>query len=56
MYDTDLMRTTLITFIGVCVVISTLADIGVWWYCKDINIFDEDDDSEEEMGTRSMEH
>eukprot|EP00092_Neocalanus_flemingeri_P019109 GFUD01020699.1.p1 GENE.GFUD01020699.1~~GFUD01020699.1.p1 ORF type:complete len:655 (+),score=122.20 GFUD01020699.1:219-2183(+) len=55
LYDTDLMRTTLITFIGVCIVISTLMDFGVWWNCKNIRIFDEDDNAEEEMKSVPME-
>jgi len=47
LYNTDLMRTTLFTFTGICIILSTLMDVGVWYYCKDINIFKESDDKED---------
>ena len=55
LYDTDLMRTTLFTFAGICIVVSTLLDIGVWYYSADINIFEEDE-LDEEMKSETMQY
>ena len=49
LYDTDSMRQTLAYFVATCVLLATLADIGVWWNCGDINIFDKEEDITEEM-------
>ena len=43
------MRQTLAYFVATCVLLATLADIGVWWNCGDINIFDKEEDITEEM-------
>jgi len=52
LYDTDMMRNTLCYFVAVCVILAALADIGVWWYSKGIEMFDtqkEEEKSELEM-------
>jgi len=49
LYDTDSMRQTLTYFVAVCVFLATLADIGVWWNSRNIKIFDEEEDSTEEV-------
>ena len=45
LYDTDLMRSTLFTYVGIFLLLSTFMDFGVWYYCADINIFDEKEDN-----------
>ena len=47
LYNTDTMRNTLCYFVVTCILLATLADIGVWWNCKNINIFDKEEDSSE---------
>jgi len=63
MYDTDAMRTTLCYFVAVCIFLATLADIGVWWHCKDIELFDteqedtnKEDTEEQEVELKSREN
>ena len=43
------MRQTLSYFVAVCIFLATLADIGVWWNSRNIKIFDEEEDSPEEV-------
>jgi hypothetical protein len=47
LYDTDTMRNTLCYFVVTCILLATFADIGVWWNCKNINIFDTEEDTSE---------
>ena len=42
LYDNQRMRTTISSFVGVFVIISTIFDIIAWFYCKDLQIFDEE--------------
>lgn len=42
LYDNHRMRTTISSFVGVFVIISTIFDIIAWFYCKDLQIFDEE--------------
>ena len=44
-YDTDAMRNWISFFPSVFVFLGTLADIGVWYYSKDLSIYDEDEDN-----------
>ena len=46
LYDTDTMRHTLCYFVAVCLALATLADVGVWWNCGDIKLFDEEEEAE----------
>lgn len=56
LYDTDQMRNTLCYFVAVCVFLATMADIGVWWNCKDIQIFDPvKDESEDDLEMKTGE-
>ena len=57
LYDTDAMRTSLCYFVSVCILLATFADIGVWWNCKNIEIFDaEDNDIREDVELKSSEN
>ena len=49
LYDTDSMRQTLTYFVAVCIFLATLADIGVWWNCRDIKIFDKEEGNTEKV-------
>ena len=41
-YDTDAMRTWISFFPAAFVLLGTIADIGVWYYSKDMTIYDEE--------------
>jgi len=41
-YDNDKMRVYLASFPLLCIVISLMFDIGVWYYAKDLEIYDSD--------------
>jgi len=57
LYDTDAMRNTLCYFVAVCILLATFADIGVWWNCKHIEIFDlEENDIREDVELKSSEN
>jgi len=49
LYDTDAMRKTLCFFVAVCVLLATMADVGVWWNSKSIQIFDEVKDDPDDV-------
>ena len=55
LYDTDMMRTTLCYVVAACLALTTLADIGVWWYSSTIKLWDEaeEEDSDLEMKLKS---
>ena len=56
LYDTDAMRHTLCYFVAVCILLATFSDIGVWWNCKNIEIFDEEkDESPEDVEMKNPE-
>merc|ERR1719341_1833656 len=56
LYDTDAMRNTLCYFVAVCILLATFADIGVWWNCKHIEIFDtEEDNTSEDVEMKNSE-
>eukprot|EP00091_Calanus_sinicus_P016459 TRINITY_DN35824_c0_g1_i1.p1 TRINITY_DN35824_c0_g1~~TRINITY_DN35824_c0_g1_i1.p1 ORF type:complete len:134 (-),score=30.00 TRINITY_DN35824_c0_g1_i1:102-503(-) len=56
LYDTDAMRNTLCYFVAVCIFFATLADIGVWWNCKHIEIFGiEVDETSDDVEMRNSE-
>ena len=42
-YDIDRMRIYLAIFPAVCIFVAMLFDIAVWYYAKDLNIYDNDD-------------
>merc|ERR1712123_211367 len=57
LYDTDAMRNTLCYFVAVCILLATFADIGVWWNCKHVEIFDvEENDIREDVELKSSEN
>jgi len=43
------MRHTLCYFVAVCLVLTTLADFGVWWNSGDIQLFDEEEKKDEDI-------
>ncbi len=51
-YDTDKMRTFLSVIPAVSIVFAMLADIGVWYYCKGMTIFDNETDSSASSTTK----
>lgn len=56
LYDTDAMRHTLCYFVAVCILLATFADIGVWWNCKHIEIFDtEEDETSDDVEMKNSE-
>ena len=46
-YDTDAMRNYLAFFPATFMALSFLADFGVFWYCKDLTIYDENENKNE---------
>jgi hypothetical protein len=46
-FDIDKMRIYLASFPLICIVISLMFDIGVWYYAKDLEIYDSDLNSDE---------
>ena len=58
LYDTDSMRTTLCYFVASCLALATLADVGVWWYSKNIDLWGDNKKTEtkEEDNVIEMKH
>lgn len=49
-YDSKSMRLLIIAFSVGFITLGTLFDIFVWYYCKDLKIFDEGEEGEESNG------
>lgn len=47
LYDTDIMKYSVNFTAGGLIFIGTLFDIGTWYYSKDVEIFDKEDDEED---------
>lgn len=45
-YDIDKMRVYLAIFPAICIIISFIFDIGVWYHAKELSIYDEHQDGE----------
>ena len=46
-------RHTLCYFVAACLVLTTMADFGVWWNAGNIELFDdEEDDKKEDMDVK----
>jgi len=43
LYDNVKMKRNISIFVGIFVFIATLLDIGAWWHCKDLRIFDDEE-------------
>jgi len=46
LYDTDMMRHNLMYFVSVCAALATVADVGVFVYCKDVVVFDDEEEEQ----------
>lgn len=46
-YDTDRMRNYMALMPSVCLILTLLCDIGVWYYAKGMNIYDSEDETPE---------
>ena len=46
LYDTDLMRQYISWFPAACLTLSFLADLGVWWFVGDLQLYQEEQDED----------
>ena len=53
-YDTDSMRNWISFFPAAFVLLGTLADIGVWYYAKDMTIYDEESEDTDKSEDTEM--